>query len=74
MNETLLLQKGQAFVALQPVSALIGAELHALSPAHCELQLPLTEKDASAEWLCAWWHAQLRRRPRADLCRRTLLE
>ena len=30
MNETLLLQKGQAFLALQPFSVLIGAELHAL--------------------------------------------
>src|SRR5213083_1722070 len=29
MNETLLLQKGQAFLALQPFSVLIGAELHA---------------------------------------------
>ena len=44
MNETLLLQKGQAFLALQPFSVLIGAELHALSPGHCELQLPITEK------------------------------
>ncbi len=44
MNETLLLQKGQAFLALQPVSVLIGTELHALSPGHCELQLSITEK------------------------------
>lgn len=32
MNETLLLQNGQAFLALQPFSVLIGAELQALSP------------------------------------------
>jgi acyl-coenzyme A thioesterase PaaI-like protein len=44
MNETLLLQKGQAFLALQPFSVLIGAELHALSPGHCELQFPIAEK------------------------------
>ena len=31
MNETLLFQKGQAFLALQPFSVLIGAELQALS-------------------------------------------
>ena len=41
MNETLLLQKGRAFLALQPFSVLIGAELHALSPGHCELQVPV---------------------------------
>ncbi|UUZ70775.1 hypothetical protein LP415_15065 [Polaromonas sp. P1(28)-8] len=46
MNETLLLQNGQAFLALQPAGVLIGAELHALSPGHCELQLPITEKTA----------------------------
>ena len=44
MNETLLLQKGQAFLALQPFSVLIGAELHALSPGHCELHVPVVEK------------------------------
>jgi uncharacterized protein (TIGR00369 family) len=44
MNETLLLQKGQAFLALQPFSMLIGAELHALSPGHCELHVPVAEK------------------------------
>ena len=44
MNETLLLQKGQAFLALQPFSVLIGAELHALSPGHCELHVPVAEK------------------------------
>ena len=44
MNETLLLQKGQVFLALQPFSVLIGAELHALSPGHCELHVPVSEK------------------------------
>jgi uncharacterized protein (TIGR00369 family) len=44
MNETLLLQKGQVFLALQPFSMLIGAELHALSPGHCELHVPVSEK------------------------------
>jgi uncharacterized protein (TIGR00369 family) len=42
MDETLLLQKGQAFLALQPFSVLIGAELHALSIGRCELQVPIT--------------------------------
>ncbi|WP_309678564.1 PaaI family thioesterase [Polaromonas sp.] len=42
MNETLLLQKGRAFLALQPFSVRIGAELHALAPGHCELQIPVT--------------------------------
>ncbi|MDO8372654.1 MAG: PaaI family thioesterase [Polaromonas sp.] len=41
MDETLLLQKGQAFLALQPFSVLIGAELHALSVGRCELQVPI---------------------------------
>ncbi|MGH8830571.1 MAG: PaaI family thioesterase [Polaromonas sp.] len=44
MNETLLLHKGQAFLALQPFSVLIGAELRALSPGHCELHVPVTQK------------------------------
>lgn len=44
MSETLLLQKGQVFLALQPFSVLIGAELHALSPGHCELHVPVSEK------------------------------
>lgn len=44
MNETLLLQKGQAFLALQPFSVLIGARLHALSPGHCELHVPISQK------------------------------
>ncbi|MBA4329459.1 MAG: phenylacetic acid degradation protein [Polaromonas sp.] len=42
MDGTLLLQKGRAFLALQPFSVLIGAELHALSVGRCELQLPVT--------------------------------
>ncbi|MDI1238229.1 MAG: PaaI family thioesterase [Polaromonas sp.] len=42
MDETLLLQKGQAFLALQPFSVLIGAELHALSTGKCELHVPVT--------------------------------
>ncbi len=45
MNETLFLQKGQAFLALQPLSTLIGAELHALTPGYCELHVPVTEKN-----------------------------
>ncbi|NMM09909.1 MAG: PaaI family thioesterase [Polaromonas sp.] len=44
MNDSLLLQKGQAILALQPFSVLIGAELHALSTGHCEMQVPITEK------------------------------
>ena len=44
MNEALLLEKGQAFLALQPFSVLIGAELHALSPGQCELHVPVTQK------------------------------
>lgn len=44
MDETLFLQKGREFLALQPFSMLIGAELHALSPGHCELHVPVTEK------------------------------
>lgn len=43
MNKTLFLQKGQAFLALQPFSVLIGAELHALSKGHCELHVPVAE-------------------------------
>ena len=44
MNDSLLLQKGQAILALQPFSVLIGAELHALSTGSCEIQVPITEK------------------------------
>ncbi|MBK5207389.1 MAG: PaaI family thioesterase [Polaromonas sp.] len=44
MNETLFLQQGQAFLALQPFSVLIGAQLHALSPGQCELHVPVTGK------------------------------
>ncbi len=44
MKESLLLQKGQAFLAQQPFSVLIGAELQALSPGHCELHVPVAEK------------------------------
>jgi uncharacterized protein (TIGR00369 family) len=44
MNDPLLLQKGQAILALQPFSVLIGAELHALSTGYCEMQVPITEK------------------------------
>ncbi len=44
MDETLLLQKGQAFLALQPFSVLIGAELHVLSVGRCELHVPVTPK------------------------------
>jgi uncharacterized protein (TIGR00369 family) len=44
MDETPFLQKGREFLALQPFSMLIGAELHALSPGHCELHVPVTEK------------------------------
>jgi uncharacterized protein (TIGR00369 family) len=41
VEETLLLKKGQALLALQPFSVLIGAELHALEIGRCELQLPV---------------------------------
>ncbi|MDP3796253.1 MAG: PaaI family thioesterase [Polaromonas sp.] len=44
MNETLLLQKGQAFLALQPFSVLRGAELHGLKRGHCELHVPVNPK------------------------------
>ena len=44
MNDSLLLQNGQAILALQPFSVLIGAELHALSTGSCEIQVPITEK------------------------------
>jgi len=37
-----LLTMGREALALQPFSALIGAELHALTPGHAELHLPLT--------------------------------
>ena len=42
MDETLFLLKGREFLALQPFSVLIGAELHALSPGHCEQHVPVT--------------------------------
>jgi uncharacterized protein (TIGR00369 family) len=44
MNEDLLLHKGRAFLALQPFSVLIGAELRALSLGHCELRVPVSQK------------------------------
>lgn len=44
MNDSLLLQKGRAVLALQPFSVLIGAELYALSAGQCELHVPITEK------------------------------
>jgi uncharacterized protein (TIGR00369 family) len=42
MQNDLLLDKGQALLALQPFSVLIGAELHALSAGACELHVPIT--------------------------------
>lgn len=37
------LQLGREVLAAQPFSVLIGAELHALSPGRCELQVPASE-------------------------------
>lgn len=37
------LAMGREVLASQPFSQLIGAELAALSPGHCELQVPITE-------------------------------
>ena len=37
-----LLARGRDILAAQPFSRLLGAELHSLSQALCELQLPLT--------------------------------
>ena len=36
------LARGRSILAAQPFSMLLGAELHSLSPALCELHLPLT--------------------------------
>ena len=38
------LQMGREVLAQQPFSVLIGAELAALSPGRCELQMPITEQ------------------------------
>jgi len=38
------LAMGRQALASQPFSVLIGAELHALSPGHAELQLPVTDQ------------------------------
>jgi uncharacterized protein (TIGR00369 family) len=38
------LAMGRQVLASQPFSALIGAEMHALSPGRVDLQLPVTEK------------------------------
>jgi uncharacterized protein (TIGR00369 family) len=37
------LAMGRELLASQPFSVLIGAELHALSPGHCELHVPVTD-------------------------------
>ncbi|MDR2991731.1 MAG: PaaI family thioesterase [Burkholderiaceae bacterium] len=39
-----ILALGQAVLAAQPFSALLGTQLHALSPGAVELHLPLTDK------------------------------
>jgi len=44
MKQLDLLTLGRAVLAEQPFSVLIGAELAALAPGSCELQLPLTEQ------------------------------
>ena len=44
MDNALYLEKGREFLASQPFSVLIGAELHALSVGHCELHVPVTPK------------------------------
>jgi len=38
------LAMGRDVLAAQPFSVLIGAELHALSPGHCELHVPVSDK------------------------------
>src|SRR4051794_35530025 len=38
------LEMGRKILAAQPFSVLIGAELHAFSPGHTEVQLPLAER------------------------------
>ncbi|WP_454909593.1 PaaI family thioesterase [Variovorax gossypii] len=38
------LEMGRAILAAQPFSVLISAELHAFSPGHAEIQLPLSER------------------------------
>ncbi|MGJ7505785.1 MULTISPECIES: PaaI family thioesterase [unclassified Variovorax] len=37
-------RNGSQILAAQPFSVLIGAELHAFSPGHAEIQLPLAEQ------------------------------
>jgi len=44
MDPALMLRTGQDILATQPFSVLIGAELHAFTPGHCELQVPVTDK------------------------------
>ena len=39
-----LLEWGRAVLARQPFSVLIGAELSALEPGRCELQIPITDQ------------------------------
>jgi uncharacterized protein (TIGR00369 family) len=39
-----MLLAGQAILATQPFSVLIGAELHAFTPGHCELHVPITNQ------------------------------
>ncbi|MGY8903919.1 MAG: PaaI family thioesterase [Burkholderiales bacterium] len=39
-----MLRAGQAILATQPFSVLLGAELHSFTPGHCELHVPITDK------------------------------
>lgn len=43
VSPEVFLAMGREVLASQPFSKLIGAELVALSPGHCELQVPITE-------------------------------
>lgn len=44
VSPDVFLAMGQEILASQPFSILIGAKLHALSPGHCELHVPISEQ------------------------------
>lgn len=44
VSPEVFLAMGQAVLAAQPFSVLIGAELHSLAPGRCELHVPVSDK------------------------------
>jgi uncharacterized protein (TIGR00369 family) len=44
VSPEVFLAMGREVLAAQPFSVLIGAELHALSPGHCELHVPISDQ------------------------------